>query len=236
MKTQLLSQFIAAVLLVSISPVLAAPPPIISYQGRVAVGNVNFTGTGQFKFALVNGAGLITYWSNDGTSVAGSQPTSWVTVNVASGLYTLLLGDTGITNMTTIPAGVFANSDVRVRVWFNDGTHGFQQLPPDSRVASNGYAFMASTVPDGSITSAKIATGAVGAAQIAAGSLTSDKLDIDYAKFVQEEPPGTQAGSASSEWTKRKLNKVVESHGSSVGLDTNTSVVTLQPGVYLGRV
>ena len=28
---------------------------IINYQGRVAVGGVNFDGTGQFKFALVNG-------------------------------------------------------------------------------------------------------------------------------------------------------------------------------------
>ena len=126
--------------------VQADPPPIISYQGKVAVGNVNFTGAGQFKFALVNGSGSTTYWSNDGTSTAGSQPTAAVSLNVASGLFTLLLGDISLANMTAIPPNVFANSDVRVRVWFNDGTHGFQLLSPDERVASNGYAFMASAL------------------------------------------------------------------------------------------
>ena len=50
----------------------AQVPQIISYQGRVAVGTVNFDGTGQFKFALVNAAGTTTYWSNDGTGTEGS--------------------------------------------------------------------------------------------------------------------------------------------------------------------
>ena len=32
----------------------AQVPQLINYQGRVAVGTVNFDGSGQFKFALVN--------------------------------------------------------------------------------------------------------------------------------------------------------------------------------------
>lgn len=144
MKTNLLLSILSIASFANLSTAQAqVPPPIISYQGRVAVGNVNFTGPGQFKVALVNGAGTISYWSNDGTSAAGSQTTSAVTVNVASGLYTLPLGDTTLMNMTTIPPSVFINSDVRVRVWFNDGTHGFQLLSPDRRVASVGYAFVA---------------------------------------------------------------------------------------------
>ena len=55
----------------------AQVPQILNYQGRVAVGDppVNFEGSGAFKFALVNADGTTTYWSNDDTSTAGSQPT-----------------------------------------------------------------------------------------------------------------------------------------------------------------
>ena len=73
-----------------------------------------------------------TYWSNDGTSTAGAQPAAAVTLTVTKGLYAVLLGDASLTNMTTLPAGVFANADVRLRVWFNDGVNGSQLLTPTS--------------------------------------------------------------------------------------------------------
>ena len=144
----------------------AQVPQIINYQGRVLAGSTNFTGSGQFKFALVNTAGTTTFWSNDNTSVNGGEPTSAVSLGVSNGLYSVLLGDTDLTNMTAIPASVFNNSDVRLRVWFNDGTHGSQLLSPDQRIASVGYATIAGNVVDGAITAAKIANGAVGDAQI----------------------------------------------------------------------
>src|SRR5881227_2903240 len=118
----------------------AQVPQLINYQGRVVVGTSNFNGSGQFRFALVNAAGTTTFWSNDGTSVNGSQPTNAVSLSVSSGLYSVLLGDTAITNMTAIPTSVFNNSDVRLRVWFNDGSTGSQQLTPDQRIAAVGYA------------------------------------------------------------------------------------------------
>ena len=43
-----------------------------------------------------------TYWSNDGTSVAGSEPSGAVNVAVSSGLFTVVLGDTTQPNMTTL--------------------------------------------------------------------------------------------------------------------------------------
>ena len=58
---------------------LYAAPTALSYQGKVSVTGAPFTGAGQFKFALVDGAGT-TLWSNDGTSVAGAEPTSSVPV------------------------------------------------------------------------------------------------------------------------------------------------------------
>src|SRR5476651_2070781 len=80
----------------------AQVPQLINYQGRVVVGSTNFNGSGQFAFALVNTNGSTTYWSNDGTSTAGSQPTTSVTLPVNQGLYSLLLGDSTVTNMTAI--------------------------------------------------------------------------------------------------------------------------------------
>ena len=145
----------------------AQVPQMINYQGRVAVGDpaVNFDGTGEFKFALVNEDGSASYWSNDGTSTEGSEPTAAVSLTVTKGLYSVLLG----ANMTAIPSSVFANSEVHLRVWFDDGSNGSQLLTPDQRIVAVGYAMVASTVVDGAITSEKIATGAVGNTQLASG-------------------------------------------------------------------
>lgn len=121
----------------------AQVPQIINYQGRIAVDAVNFDGTGQFRFALVNATGTTSYWSNDGTSTGGSQPTTAVALTVTKGLYSVQLGDASLANMTAIPNSVFANSDVRLRVWFNDGTNGSQLLTPDQRLTAVGYAMVA---------------------------------------------------------------------------------------------
>src|SRR5436190_18160121 len=103
-----------ALLLFTAATLHAQVPQLVNYQGRVAVGTVNFNGSGQFRFALVNAAGTTTYWSNDGTSTAGSQPTAAVALTVTKGLYSVLLGDTSLTNMTAVPAIVFTNSNVRL--------------------------------------------------------------------------------------------------------------------------
>jgi hypothetical protein len=80
-----------------------------------------------------------------------------VAVLVSQGLYSVMLGDTTLSNMSAWPPTVFTNSDVRLRVWFDDGTNGFEQLHPDQRIAAVGYAIMAGEVSDGSITLAKLA-------------------------------------------------------------------------------
>jgi hypothetical protein len=153
MKTRLL---LTTLLLAAVLPLSAQVPQIINYQGKIAVGSTPFTGTGQFRFALVDGTGATSYWSNDATSTSGSQPTNAVSLPVVNGLYIVPLGDATLANMTAIPATVFANDDVRVRVWFNDGSTGSQLLSPDQRITSVGYAMVAGTVPDGAITTAKL--------------------------------------------------------------------------------
>ncbi len=162
--------------LVFVSAVSSQIPQLLGYQGRVLANGANFTGSGAFRFALVNQAGNVTYWSNDGTSSNGSPPAGAVTLTVDRGLYSILLGDTTLVNMTAIPATVFNSVDVRLRVWFNDGTNGTQQLAPDQRIAAVGYAVIAGNVPDGAITAAKLAPGAVTSASIAAGAISGAQL------------------------------------------------------------
>jgi formylglycine-generating enzyme required for sulfatase activity len=159
---------------------LAQVPQLINYQGRVAVGATNFDGSGSFKFALVDAAGGATYWSNDGTSAAGSQPTAAVALTVTKGLYSVQLGDTTLPNMTAIPATVFANPDVRLRVWFDDGTaNGSQLLTPDQRLAAVGYAMVAGGLAPGvTIPASAVATPPPGMALIPAGAFTmGDSVD-----------------------------------------------------------
>ena len=63
MKTRILTTIALSIALTYTAS--AQVPGIINYQGRVTVAGTNYDGTGQFKFALVNGSGSILYWSND---------------------------------------------------------------------------------------------------------------------------------------------------------------------------
>jgi formylglycine-generating enzyme required for sulfatase activity len=140
-----------ALLLLSNTTLRAQVPQLLNYQGRVAVGMpaVNFDGPGQFKFALVNGDASVVYWSNaPDTAPADGEPDAAVTLTVTKGFHSVLLGDTTLANMAAIPNTVFSNPDVRLRVWFDDGTgNGSQQLAPDQRIAAAGYAMRAGSVP-----------------------------------------------------------------------------------------
>ena len=158
----------------------AAVPQQLNHQGRVAVNGVNFDGNGQFKFALVNADGTVSYWSNDGTSSAGSEPTSPVTLPVTKGLYSVLLGNTTLANMTALPPSALDHDDVRLRIWFNDGSsRGSQLITPDQRLAAAPYALLAakSTSADG-FTGSLLGdvTGTQGATSIAAATVTGKPL------------------------------------------------------------
>ena len=179
----------AATLLVLVALLMAPaihatqPPSIINYQGRVAVDGVNFDGSADFRFALVNGDGTTTYWSNDGTSAAGSEPTAAVSLAVTKGLYACGLGDTALANMTAVPSSVFTdNATVKLRVWFDDGTNGSVLLTPDQRITSVGYALSAASaesaesVSAGAITEDMLADNAVTTEKLENGAVTTNKL------------------------------------------------------------
>ena len=84
-----------------------------------------------------------TYWSNDGTSSSGSQPATAVSVGVTNGLFTVLLGDTTLANMTAINASLFSQPNLQLRIWFSDGTNGFAALDPVQSLTPVPYAITA---------------------------------------------------------------------------------------------
>lgn len=132
-------------LIVSVLPLAAAVPDVIPFQGRVSVGSNNFSGTGQFKFAIyqqpAGGGATTAMWNNTlgATSGAVAEPTTAAMLSVTNGLYVLALGDGVLSAALPATLQSAAGNKVWLRVWFNDGTNGFQALSPD--VALNAVPF-----------------------------------------------------------------------------------------------
>ncbi len=107
----------------------------MNYQGHVNVTDVPFTGDGQFMFALIKGSSSAYLWSNDGNY----PPTTGVPVSVDNGLFDVILGDPPMESliMSSIP------DDILLRIWFDDGTSGFQLLAPDQQITSTIFALKA---------------------------------------------------------------------------------------------
>lgn len=198
-----------------ISQILAAVPPMISYQGRVKVNGADFTGTGQFKFALVAEPGGTSLWSNDGSSVNGSEPAAAVVLPVKEGLFTLLLGDPTLAHMEPLGADLFpTHSAVTLRVWFDDGVNGSVQLSPDTRLVSVPYA-LAADIPAGSVTGTQLAPGAVEPDKLASANApeAGRVLTYDGAQFHWADP-----GIAGNVWSV--LNGNAYYNGGRIGVGT----------------
>ena len=170
----------------------AQAPVLLNQQGRITLRGTNYSGAGEFKFALVDGTGARTFWRNDGSAEHG-EPARGVPLTLVQGLYALLLGDSGLTNMAPIPPLVFTNADVRVRVWFRgDAGAPFALLSPDQRLGTAPYAARSMTLDPsglpgsangpklapGSITSVELAVEAVGNSALAPGAVTADKVQV----------------------------------------------------------
>ncbi|MCX6853944.1 MAG: hypothetical protein NTV80_03460 [Verrucomicrobia bacterium] len=160
----------------------AQVPGLLNYQGKITSGAAAYSGSGQLKFALVDATAATTVWSHDGSSSAGSEPTSALSLMVSKGLFSVQLGDTALANMTAaLPASVFSNPPLRLRVWFSDGTGPFQLIGPDKPFTSSGYALRA-----GSLTPA-------GLAAVSKASEAGVKAAIDATAAVPASTPTEQA-------------------------------------------
>lgn len=135
------------------------------------------------KITPPQGQDIQTLWSNDGTSVNGSEPEASVGLETANGQYSALLGYTGLPNMAALPADVLSYLNPLVRIWYEIPPRTkFFQASPDLPLRSvpyaeqAGYSAMAGTVPNGSISAAQIAAGTITAAQIAPGTITGAQI------------------------------------------------------------
>ncbi len=152
----------------SSAPLGTTGTTVFSYQGRVLAGGSPFTGTGLFKAALVDAAGTI-LWNNSGTTI---EPVAGTPVPVTSGVFSLPLGAEG----GPVPLSVLLQPGLKLRVWFSDGAHGYEQLSPDAHLPALPTAVLASGVQPGALTAEKLGAGAVTGAKLAAGVLPADKF------------------------------------------------------------
>jgi hypothetical protein len=134
MKRFLFLVQVAFVLAISTATCMAQDAAMFNYQGLVRVSGQPFTGNGQFKFAILSTNGLSSLWSNDGTSVDGGEPGASLTIAVSDGVFNVMIGDPTLGMQTINPTIFNSQTPLKLRTWFNDGTHGFQQLLPDSRL------------------------------------------------------------------------------------------------------
>ena len=162
------------------APAVTTVTTTLSYQGRINLNGKPYDGYGHFMFAIVNGAGSQAYWTNDGTNLltAPYTPTNPVHLQVANGLFNVLLGDTGLTNMTALPATTFSRPDRSLRIWFSTDAVTYEQLMPDVRLAAVPYAFNAETL-DGLDSSAFVRQNDL----TAAGYITQGTADGRYARL-----------------------------------------------------
>ena len=115
-----------------------------------------------------------TYWSNDGTSVNGSEPSAAVTAAVNNGLFTVVLGDTSQPNMGPIPTSLFTQPNLQLRIWFNDGVHGSAALGPVQNLTPTPYAIQA-----GSANSASNLLGTLPVAQLPGAVVTNNETGLN---------------------------------------------------------
>ena len=168
--------------LIAVVPAEAATPNIISYQGRVRSGSGDFSGPGQFKFAILR-SGTV-WWRNAPDGNGDGEPDTAVAQMVTNGLFSVALGDTSIPNMAAMtffdpadPSNASASTaPIVLRIWFGDGLSGFQQLAPDQPLSSAPFALWAANVGAGAITSAQLANGAVTSGKLAANSINSSHI------------------------------------------------------------
>jgi len=148
----------------------AASTGTIAYQGRLAdAAGAPLTGTYNMTFRLYTGAtGGTPLWSEPWTGSNG--------VKVSDGLFNVMLG-----SLTTLPQSAIAG---RSQLFLGITVGTDDEMQPRVQLGSVPFAVQALTVPDGSVTTAKIADGAIVTAKIADGAVTQAKLDTRLPRFL----------------------------------------------------
>lgn len=135
----------------------------IAYQGRLGdINGVPVNRSCNMYFSLYTTAvGGTPVWSENWDSSHGQ-------VEVSDGLFNVMLG-----TWEPIQSALTENNNLWLGIKVCDDP---DEMSPRVQLGSVPIAFKALTVPDGSITAAKLADGAIGATSLADGSITTAKL------------------------------------------------------------
>jgi hypothetical protein len=137
----------------------AQVPQMVNYQGRLDSAGVPLNGAITMSFAIYAD-------SSTGPALWTEPPR---TVSVTQGVFSVLLG-----SPTPFPTGLFADSIPR---WLGITVSG-SELKPRSRFSSVAYGLQAGSVPNNSVTGAKIADGSITGADIADASISQSKVSF----------------------------------------------------------
>jgi protein-disulfide isomerase len=128
---------VVALWLAFVVGVWAEDSSVLNYQGRVSVLGKPYSGRGHFCFAILDGAGEMAWASGPfPLQRTTNLPPGVVSLTVSNGLYAVRLGDTAA-GMPALDVPTLATTFApKLRIWFNDGTNGWQQAGNDVSLAS----------------------------------------------------------------------------------------------------
>jgi hypothetical protein len=188
-------------------------PLTLNHQGFVKVNGIPFQGNGAFRFAVLDITTETNYWTNDGTHLdVPGMPATAVAVSVKDGLYNIVLGGIG---MEELPPTLFQQTNLALRIWFDDGLNGIQQLAPDQPITSAAYSFHALRADTAS--DADTVAG-VDAAALEESQEITDKIAVHNA--APDAHPGLPINA--DQVTSGVLSLARIPHGSGSGLDADT--------------
>ena len=193
---------------------------ILPHQGRVLISGTPFDGNATFRFALVDQSGGIVWNHEGGTGLPGTD----LAIEVKKGFYQCHLGDTQMTGMATLPEGLFSTyPGLKLRIWFNDGTNGIQQLGKDQSLLVAPYAM---NIPKPSASANLVDELAQGISQYATTSgVSSTQLVTQLTELAGKVATGAiDINSLSPEKIQELVRQTVQSSGS--GSNGNTISTT----------
>jgi len=184
----------------------------IAYQGRLANTNGSpVTGTLSMVFRLYN-------VQSGGSPVWEEQWTASNSVAVSDGLFNVMLGSITPINQATLSG----NSSLWLGI--SVGTDG--EMTPRVQLGTVPYAFQALTVPDGAITSAKLADGSVTQAKFGPDvSLVPPDGSITTAKLTNQSVTNEKLGLASVLSKNVAFSRYQDYNPAAI----NTNLTTYQP-------
>jgi protein-disulfide isomerase len=128
---------VCALMWIAAPGLLAQATSVLNYRGHIEVDGKPFDGQGTFTFAILDANGIILWSSGEFPFVGKTNvPVTALRVPVTRGDYTVRLGDTAVGAPALDPTLLRRAIDPRLRVWFNDGSHGWSIVTSGVPLAS----------------------------------------------------------------------------------------------------